>query len=226
MNVAQSSCACLIHASRWGELQIHFQNVRLQHRGVAEAVGRLLRGSTPLLHHLNLLTHRRENETTLLVRLYCPPPLNVSLSGVWALFGAGFTPVTDLTLQLSHADRLSRVVDVLNSCPLIRRLKLDLEHYSEGLVDISHTTQTMLPSLVHLELHNIKLKLVTDIGQILRYFDIPNLNSITVATVVPDADLFPLLVKCYLMCILPSSPTFHLAGASDPKCTVYFCPQL
>jgi hypothetical protein len=227
-NERGSELMCLLKSctSRWGELQIHFNNVRLQHDGVAEAVGRLLRGSTPLLHRLTLVTQRRENESTLFVRLDCPPPLNVSLSGVWALFGAHSTSVTDLTLQLSRADRLSRVVDVLNSCPLIQRLKLDLEYYSEGLIDFTHTTETMLPSLVHLELHNIRTNFVTDIGQILRCFNIPDLKSITVATAVPDADLFPLLVKCYLVCISQSSPTLHLAGTNDPKCTGYFCPQL
>ena len=198
-----SKLMSLLHscAPRWGELEIRFEGFRLKWEGVAEAVQRLLQGSTPSLHHLTLFTAKRENETTLSVMLDCPPPLNVSLSGVWVFFGACSTSVTDLALQLSHLDSLSRVVDVLNNCPLIQRLKLDLEHYSEGLVDFRHTRQTMLPSLVHLELHNIQTKFVTDIGKILSRFRIPVLNSITVAPVASaelnDKKLLPLLIKCY-----------------------------
>jgi hypothetical protein len=185
--------------SRWGELEICFNDVRLQHEGVAEAVGRLLRGSAPLLHRLTLFTFKRESGTTLVVMFDCPPPLNVSLSGVWASFGACSTSVTDLTLQLSRMDALSRVADVVSSCPLIQKLKLDFAYYSEGHFGFTdtRTTQAMLSSLVHLELHNIRTNFVKDIGQILRRFNIPNLNSITVGTVYPDEDLlFPLLVKC------------------------------
>jgi len=107
-------------ASRWVELEIRFEATTLEYNGVAEAVERLLQGSTPLLHHLTLFTHHHENEsenesenenekeneneneTMLSVMLDCSPPLNVSLSGVWVLFGACSTSVTDLTLQLAR----------------------------------------------------------------------------------------------------------------------------
>ena len=185
--------------SRWGRLNIYFNDVRLKDKGVANALQRLLQGSTPLLHRLNIFAQKRENETMLLDLHDCPP-LNVSLSGVWVLFGACSTSVTDLTLQLSHFDSLSRVVDVLSSCPLIQILKLDLAHYSDNIVDVTRTTQTMLPSLVHLELHTIRTDFVTDIGRILCCFNIPNLNSMTVTTTAHawgNNDLLPLLVKCY-----------------------------
>jgi len=191
--------------SQWGELEICFDDIRLKHEGVADAVQDLLLESTPLLHHLTLFTRKRENETTLFVLLDSSPPLNVSLSGVRVLFCRP-TPVTDLTLQLSRLDSLSRVVDVLRTCHLIHRLKLDLGHYSEGIVDITHTTQTTLPSLVHLELHNIRTGFVTDIGKILRCFNTPSLNSLTVAPItLNEEDLSPLLVKCHscVFCSLP-----------------------
>jgi len=198
---------CLLNSctSRWRELEIRPKDVRLKHEGVAEAVGRLLQGSTPLLHQLTLSAQQGENVSMLFIMLDCPPPLNVSLSGVWALFETS-TSVTDLTLQLSRMDRLSHVVDVLSSCPLIQRLNLDLEYYSKGLVDFTRTTQTMLPSLVHLELHNIRGDFVADIGEILRCCNIPNLNSITVAPDnSPNTNLIPLLVKCcsYVFFSLP-----------------------
>jgi len=190
-----SELMCLLNSctSRWGKLDIFFGS---EYEGVSGVVGRLLQGSAPLLHHLTLYANKRENETMTLVTLDCPPPLNVSLSGVWVLFGACSTSVTDLTLNLRREDPLPRVVGVLNNCPLIQRLKLGLADYLEGNVGFTCTTQTMLPSLVHLELHNIRTVFVTHIGQILRCFNIPNLNSITVQ-LVPDGPngLFPLLER-------------------------------
>jgi len=205
-----SKLMSLLHscASRWGKLEIHFEDVGMMHKSVVEAVGRLLHRSTPSLHRLTLFTRGPQYEyvPTLPVMLDCPPPLTVSFSGVWVSFGDRSTSVTDLTLQLSRSDQLSRVADILNNCPLIQRLKLDLKCYSEGFVDFTRTTQMMLPSLVHLELLNIKTRFMADIGQILRCFDIPNLDSITVAPLVlSGGGLLPLLVKCYscVFCSLP-----------------------
>jgi len=182
--------------SRWGGLEICFEDVRLKHSGVRKAVQRLLQGSTPLLHHLTLFADKSENETMPSVLFDCSLPLNVCLSGVRVSFGACSTSVTDLTLQLSHSDQLSRVVDVLSNCSLVRRLELDLARYSEGVFDFTRTTQTTLSSLVHLDFHNIRTGIVTDIGKILRCFNIPNLNSITVVPNAPEnKNLLPLLVS-------------------------------
>ena len=203
-----SQLMCLLNscASRWGELEIRLESVRLKREGVTEAVGRLLQGSTPLLRHLTLFTERRENKTMLSAMLDCPPLLNVSLSGVWVSFRACSTSVTDLTLHLSRSDQLSRIVDVLKNCPLIQRLKLDLEGYSEeDLIDFTRTKRRMLPSLVHLELHDITMDGARDIGQILCCFNIPNLNSLTLVRST-DSHLLPSLVSavCVYFAVFPN----------------------
>jgi len=206
--------------SQWGRLEICFEDVRLRHSGVRKAVQRLLQGSAPLLHHLTLFTDKSEHETTLLVLFDCPLPLNVYLSGVWVLFGTRrrcSSSVTDLTLQLTHRDQLSRVVDVLSNCPLIQRLELDLAYYSGGIVDLTRTTQTTLSSLIHLDLHNIRTENMAFIGKILRCFNTPNLNSITVVPNAPDnKNLLPLLVKCY-SCVFCSLPQPFLQERAIPN---------
>jgi len=71
-----------------------------------------------------------------------------------------------------------------------------MDYYSGGLHGFTHTTQTMLPSLVHVGLYNAYGEQpMKDIGQILHCFNIPNLHSITIAPLGSHSGLLPLLER-------------------------------
>lgn len=211
---------------RWGELSICVNRVRMEEQGVVDTVEGLLQGSAPLLHALTLCTEGWESTTaTLNFKLDCRSTLRVQLLGIWALFSAPPTLVTDMTLQLHRPAEFPCLVDALRSCPLLQRLTLDFWHCTGGLIDIVPSEQSSLPSLVHLEFTGIWEGHAEPIKAFSRCFAIPNLNSITVSAYDPlgSTDLFRMLVRSHSQAIrYPFQQC--LAGVLDS--TNYFYPQL
>jgi hypothetical protein len=184
---------------RWGELGIRLNGFTVDNQDATGIVQSLLKGSAPSLQALVLTSKRFD--PTVNFELDCGSSLRMVLGGIWPLFSASSVSVTSLTFHTGSSRQLSRLGDVLNSCPLLRRLTLDIEYYSilsaDGM-DIDHSTKTSLPSLVYLGLRGVAAGHIEAIRQLFGCLDMPSLKYMAVSPchhIEGDIDLLWTLVR-------------------------------
>jgi hypothetical protein len=169
------------YSPQWGVLRMDISNANER---IVHSVGRLREHSHPSLHTLDLNSYKSfDRLTTDHLRLHCPPGLRVlCLRGIWPVFSASPSSLTDPAC-VSYAPRhWTRWLDVLGSCPLVQRLIVDLEDCmgSAGEVIIPSVAQVALPSLRRLEIEGIMELHLPWFSTFLSCCDAPNLESMAI----------------------------------------------
>jgi hypothetical protein len=186
-------------SSQWGYLCIVMHSPGTRNETIATGISNLLRCSAPSLHTIVLNDNRHVNSTGTQFVLDCAPTFHtLYLCGMWPLLPASHTSVTDLTCKCRTSRDWLRCQDVVRSCRLLQRLKLE---FGPDYVDIATdpNKRATLTSVVHLELWRVGERNVAAICQFLAHFDMPNLSSLSInpcdEKIEVHADLYESLVR-------------------------------
>lgn len=206
------------YSSRWGALSIHFCSFGLRDLSITNGITRLLECPAPSLHTLQLSRFAPGDAATDSLLLDgCTPRFRVlHLRRVWPLLSTPCASVVDLTCVCENSVDWLRCLNVVMSCQSLQRLTLDFRNYQgHGVSSVSvPIIQTVLKSLLHLELREVRGVNVAEIRGFLGLFDIPNLDSLGLqpcaSVIEPWADLYESLVR---------SQAFEMFNSFETPCT-------
>ena len=166
-----------------------------------------------LVPHTCALRRPADDGTSTQFALDCAPTFHtLYLYRMWPLLPASRTSVTELKCVCKTSRDWLRCQDVVRSCRLLQRLKLE---FGPDYVDMATdpNVRATLTLVVHLELWQVGERNVAAICRFLAHFDMPNLSSLSInprdRKVEAHADLYESLVRGLFPIYLVVSRCIH-----------------